>query len=420
MGSGRSSAKLLKVGPSRGALTLAPSVGLALSDFLVTRGRGDVRTADFAALEDSIPAEVRNGLPALKVESTDENAEEGKTATLASVPAPAKTGGVELRASAGKAPFGASSFSAASADLGVGKLQGGRAEARSGIVDGDTREAVGTVQIARLELADGTIVLEDLRWHAVQRTGSEETSEATFSIGGATVAGQTLGAGSETVPTDALAAAVAPILGPLGLQLTFPQPKIEAGVVSLTPLRLRVSASALAPSLVPVTDAIQPVREQLVGSITSQTDQADAALLLGDVALGVISGGSTLDIELGGVFATTAPPAEGFAFGSAGGFKLGVGGTGASVGSGGDGASLGGGVGGLGSTGTPTQETPAGSGEEGVGGSSNDLAGSEPASSTSERGGALLTVGLIGLALAVMTALADYRKLRLGRRVIPA
>lgn len=420
VGSGRASAKLLKVGPSRGALTLAPSLGVALSDFLVTRGRGDVRTADFAALEDSLPPELVSALPTVKVESGEENSEAGRSANVAAVPAPAKTEGVALQAKAGKAPFGASSFTATSTDLGVGTLKGGRSEVWSGVVDGKTREAVATVQIAGLELADGAILLEDLRWHAVQRTGAQETNEATFSVGGATVAGQKLGAGGDTVPTDALAAAVAPILGPLGLQLTFPEPKSEAGAVSLTPLRLRVSASALAPSLVPVTDAIQPGREAVVGSIKDQTDEADAALLLGDIALGVIAGGSTLDIDIGGVLATTAPPAEGFAFGSAGGFKLGVDGTGASLGSAG-GSSLGSaGTEGLGAAdgGAPSSDAPASGGSD-TDGDGREIAAAVPAASVGERGGPMLAVGLIGLMIAALTAAADYRKLRIGRRIIP-
>ena len=420
VGSGRATAKLLKIGPSRGALTLAPSVGVALSDFLVTRGRGDVRTADYAALEDSIPAEIRNGLPSVKVESTDEKAEEGRTATLASVPAPAKIDGARLEAAAGKEPFGSSSFTAGAVDLGVGVMSGGRAQSRSGVVDGKTREAVGTVVVPRLELAGGAVVLENLRWQATQRSGAQETNEAVFTIGAAVIAGQKLTApDGGSLPIADVAAAIRPVLAPTGVEVTFPEPKIEAGAVSLTPLRLRVSASALAPSLVPVTDAIQPGREAVIGSIKDQTDDADAALLLGDIALGVIAGGSTLDIEIGGASATTAPPAAGFAFGSAGGFKLGVDGTGVSLGSAG-GSSLGSaGTEDLGAAdgGAPSSDASTSGGSD-TGGDGREIAAA-PAASVGERGGPMLAVGLIGLMIAGLTAAADYRKLRIGRRVIP-
>ena len=66
-GSARTQAALVRVGPSRGALSLSPQIGLVLTDFLGTRGRGDVRTADFAALADSLPKELIDAPPALKV-----------------------------------------------------------------------------------------------------------------------------------------------------------------------------------------------------------------------------------------------------------------------------------------------------------------------------------------------------------------
>lgn len=417
VGSGRASAKLLKVGPSRGALTLAPQVGLALSDFLNTRGRGDVRFADFAALADSLPPELITAFPSVKVESTAENAAEGETVTLGTPPEiPVKVAAAELHADAGAEPRGASSFSAGAVDIGIGTIAGGVAASHSGIVDGNTREAVATVVLPRLELAGGAVVLENLRWEATQRSGATETNDAKFSIGSATIAGQTMAApsGSE-LPLADVAAALAPVLDPLGIELTFPTPRLDPGSVSLSPLRLRVVASDAAPALIPVTDAIQPVREQLVGGIRGATEDADAAILLSDIALGVITGGSALDIEIGGVSAATAPPAAGFRFGSAGGFQLGAGAASGSAG-------------GFGVTGAPlptpaaapASEVGAGQGEASSAGGA--AASAEPVSSTApaERGGPMLAVGLLGIAAAAIAAAADYRKLTHGARTIPA
>lgn len=415
-GSGRAAAKVLKVGPARGALTLAPQVGMALADYLNTRGRGDARTADFAALADSIPPELIAALPVVKVESTDENADAGETVTVGTPPeVPVKLGAVELHADAGAEPHGASSFSAGAIDLGIGTVSGARAESRTGVVDGKTREAVARVVIPRLELADGTVVLENLTWTAIQRTGAEQIEQATFTIGAATIAGQSLAAppGGE-LPVADVAAALAPVLAPLGIEITFPVGRVDKGAVDLSPLRLRLSASDAAPALIPVTDAIQPARDALVGPIREGSDeQADAAILLGDIALGVITGGSRLDIELGGATAFTAEPAAGFQFGSSGGFDLGpaAGGT----------ASLGGGstdpiaAAPLPSTsGSPAAVAPGADGpSEGV---ALDVS---PVSSTGERGGPLLAVGVIGGLAAAAAALADLRKLRGGRRIIP-
>lgn len=414
VGSGRASAKFVKVGPSRGALALAPQVGLSLSDFLNTRGRGDVRAVDFAALEDSLPPELVGAFPTVKVESTDENAAEGETVTVGTPPeVPVKLAGAELHADAGSEPRGASSFSAGAVDLGIGTLTGGRASTSTGIVGANTREAIATVVVPRLELADGAVVLENLRWEAVQRSGGQETNDATFSVGSATIAGQAMAApsGSE-LPIADLAAALGPVLDPLGIQLTFPTPRLDPGAVSLSPLRLRIAASDAAPALVPVTDAVQPVREGLVGGIAGATDEADAAILISDIALGVLAGGSALDIEIGGASAATAPPAAGFRFGAAGGFRLGAGAgaTGLTVGA----------------APVPRPAAPAAgaapstAAEPASGTGTAEVAMPARSSAPAPRGGGMLAVGLFGIAAAAAAAAADYRKLTHGTRSIPA
>lgn len=416
VGSGRAEAKFLKVGPSRGALSLAPQVGLALSDFLNTRGRGDVRTADFAALEDSVPVEVRDLLPAVKVESTDEGSEQGKTVALGNPPGvPVKLSGAELHADAGRAPYGASSFKAGAVDVGIGTIVGGRAEARSGVVAGNVREAIARVVIPRIELASGAVVLQNLEWNVLNRTGAAQAQEARFTLGAITIAGQSFAppSGSEQPLVD-VAAALKPALAPLGIEITFPSPRIEDGVVELSPLRLRVAKSALGPVINPVLEQVQPAREALVDAIRSGTDQADAAILLTDVAIGVLAGGSTLDLDIGGVRAFTAAPAAGFAFGSPAprGAPTPV-------------------VAGGGFDATATRETSS-SGPDFVasvsatgnvaadGGNrgATSLA-AKPTSSSADRGGPLLLVGLLALAAAVVSAGADYRRIVTGPRLIP-
>lgn len=418
VGSGRAEAKILKVGPSRGALTLAPQVGLALSDFLNTRGRGDVRTADFAALEDSVPQEVRDALPSVKVESTDEGSEAGKTVSIGTPPeVPVRVDALELHADAGTAPYGASSFTVGSLDFGVGRLMGGRAESRSGIVGGTTREAIARVLLPRLELADGAVVLEGLEWRVVNRTGGEQVEEATFSIGTVTVAGQTFAppSGSEQ-PLRDVTAALDPVLDPLGIELTFPVSRIEAGVVELSPLRIRVANSELAhTATTPVLELAQPAREALVGALVGGTDQLDAAILLSDVALGVLAGGSALDIEFGGVRSFTAAPATGFSFGS---FDQGRLPTSAVVPPG--------------SANVPhssfsaaptsgvaiapvTAAAPAGSSLD----TQLPALAANPTGSLGKRGGPLLAVGVVGLMAAASTAAADFRRLRHDRRWVP-
>jgi hypothetical protein len=418
VGSGRAEAKFLKVGPSRGSLALAPQVGLALADFLNTRGRGDVRTVDFAALQDSIPPEVVAGLPSVKVESTEEGSEEGRTVAVGAPPeVPVRVDVAELHSDAGDAPYGFSSFKAGSIDIGVGTVVGGRAEARSGIVDANVRESTARVVVPRLELAEGAIVLEGMEWLVVNRSGAVQAEEATFNLGAVTIAGQSFSppAGSEQPLVD-VAAALEPLLGPLGIEITFPAPRIEAGTVELSPLRLRVANSELGVVANPVLEAAQPVREALVDAIRSGSEDVDAAILLSDVALGVLAGGSTLDIEIGGVRAFTAEPAKGFSFGS---FDLSPRPMGAAPEVGGRLPSPSSGTTGVGSVASKIASGDTGTPSGGDGDDVGSALASGASSTVAERGGPLLAVGLIGAAAAASTGAADYRRLRSGRRSIP-
>lgn len=412
-GSGRASAQLLRVGPSRGSLALAPTLGLALSDFLNTRGRGDVRTADFAALEDSLPPELVDQFPTVKVESTDEDSEAGRTTSLG---VPGGPGVAELHAEAGAAPYGASRFRAAPIDLAAVVIDGGRAESSSGVRDGSLREATGVVRIGKLDIGDGALVLEGLEWRALHRTGAEEAEEAQFRVDAVTVGGQQFAApeGAEQPLADAIAAAE-PLLRPLGIQVHLPQARIEGGIVEMSPLRVRLAGSELGTVVSPVLEAVQPARDALVDAVRSGTEEADAAILLADIAIGVVAGGSRLDLDIGGVVAQTAEPAAGFSFGTgSGGFDL----TpppsaGASevltppvaAGSSTPGATSG-------SPGRNAADTAAPST-----GGGTDAAGplaATPAGSSSGSGGPgpLLPIGVAAVAAAVLAGVADYHRVR--------
>lgn len=127
----------MRAGPSRGALPLTPQLGLALADHLGARGRGDVRTLDLGILADFLPPELAGAFPVVKVESTEDGAEEGR-AESAGTPSevPARAGAFELHARAGRDPFGESTFRGGPVDLGGVVVQDGQAKAFSGVVDG--------------------------------------------------------------------------------------------------------------------------------------------------------------------------------------------------------------------------------------------------------------------------------------------
>lgn len=425
VGSGRATAQLLRVGPSRGSLSLAPTFGLALSDFLNTRGRGEARTAEFGALGDSLPPELVGQFPSVKVESTDEGSEAGKSTSLGAPGGPAAG---DLYAEAGAAPYGASRFRAAPIDLAAVVIDGARAETSSGVRDGKVRDATGVVRIGTLDIGDGALVLEGLEWRAVHRTGAETLEQATFTVGSVTVAGQRMSApeGAEQPLADAIAAAQ-PLLGPLGIQVTLPQPRVAGGIVEISPLRVRLADSELGQVAGPVLEAAQPAREALVDAVRSGSEDVDAAILVADVALGVIAGGSRLDLEIGGVVAQTAEPAERFSFGAfGGGFDLspppGNSGdaapalsTGAATrpasGSSGSSSSIGG---------TATQSSATADSPTPSTGKAGGPLAITPAGSSGGSGGAgpLLAIGLAALAAAILAGLADYQRVR--RQPVPS
>lgn len=423
-GSGKASAKLVKVGPSRGSLALAPAVGQVLSDFLNTQGRGEARMVDLGVLADFVPPELSQQLPTVKVTSSDEGSEAGRTTTVGTpAEVPLGASAAELHAEAGAAPFGRSKFRLTPVDLGFVSVAGGTTEAFSGIVDGTVREAVGRAEIGRLDIGGGALVLEGLKWEAVHRSGSASAEQGRFTVGSVSVAGQRFAApdGAEQPLAEAIAAA-APVLGPLGIHIELPRPRIEGGIVEITPLRVTFAESELGRVAGPLLEGVQPVRETLIDGIRSASEEADVAILLTDIALGLVAGGSSLDLEIGGATAQTAQPAQRFNFGAGGGgFDLSSGGTPVSgnttlprppaV------ATAGPRIPALGKAPAPAAGSIVGSP-----GGTRDVASAAAPVKTSRSGsgpaGPLLPIGLATAGLALAAGTVDYR--RLLRRPLPA
>lgn len=416
-GSGRAEAKYVRAGPSRGALPLTPQLGLALADHLGNRGRGDVRTLDLGILADFLPPEVAGAFPVVKVESNQDGAEEGRTESAGTPPeVPAQAGTHELHARAGDDPFGQSTFRAAPVDLGGVVVQDGHAEAFSGVVDGEARQAVGRVHIGRLGLG-GVVVLEDLEWRAVHRTGADAVERATFSVGAVVVQGErfVLPEGSDQPLRDAIADAE-PLLRPLGLQVQLPEARIEGGIAEISPLRIRVADPEVSQVLAPALEAAQPGRDAVVDAVRNATEEGDAALLVADIALGVVAGGSALDIDLGGASARTAEPSGRFEFAAfdlpaaPASFAPGAGATSS-------GRLPSGGAGGAIAVPAPAGRVPtapapgSGAGASTPGDPTVELAAGTP---TSSDGGAgpLLPIGVATLAAAAWFIVADHRRLR--------
>jgi hypothetical protein len=279
------------------------------------------------------------------------------------------------------------------------KLEGVRSKASTGIVNGNTRESIATVQTS-LNLAG--IQLNALSWEAIHRTGAENSATATFDIGTASLAGI-------PVPLEALGdleSVINNLLGQTGLRVTFP--KLErftepADIVRMTPLRIEIKDSPLGGAVLgPILNLTREQREQVFSAISNAICELAGAPLLADIALGVAGGTGSLTVDIGGVEATTSDLAIEDPFGAAIAPP--------SV---------------NGPTSTPTLPTIPGSGPVVTAPSKQQVAAVGPLrdrcesvntkTDTACSRGTLLAVGLLGLVATVGVGLLDWRHQRRRR-----
>ena len=297
-------------------------------------------------------------------------------------------------------------------------ISGGTTTATSGIVKPGLRQARAVTEIPEVRLFGGLVVLEGMRWEALQETGATTTSSGSFVLGGINVAGTRI-----PLPTEPLARlrALEDVLGSLGITITPPETRVEQGIVFVDPLRIGIVPSKLRDSLVQsVLEQLGDVRNALTdliaelgcnGSLDLLGNNGKTAITVLDLALGTVSGAGRLTVELGGVQATTS---EISAFGGLGVVPLlpdlpdtpsiDVPG----LGSGSGGGFTGGGTN-LGGTEAPID----------LGGDGGTAAPQPIAEVDGERGGVLLGVAAAGLALMLITAEGDRRKMRRAQREIP-
>ena len=451
-GSGRADAKILRMGPSAGRLSLAPTIGLSLADYVGTLGRGESRTADFAALDGSVPEDFKAEMPTVRAESTDEDAGTAKTASFAGTPpeSPIKAGGSSQSAMATKDPKGTSSYTLGAYGVpGVFEVGSSTADASAAVVGKKTREAVGVSRVSSIKLGGGIVTLNGLTWEAIQRTGEGAVTSADFRVDSVTFLGGTTGGlvpvplPPRTVPVpnggadfEAVLPQINAALKPTGLIVAAPSKSTDGGLARVGPLAIQIADSDIGRSaLGPILGAAQPLRDPITGAlIEGSGGELSTAVLLADVALGIFSGAGRFDIEFGGASAFTEgtvydSPFGAFDFGS---FTLpeasnesfalsdpGSTGTGADLGTSTFDTTSNGTVAGS-AVGAAGARTTAAPGASASGGGDNQTA--IPVASartlTGKKGGAAALIGLTGLLAALGMASLDYRRIRSNRRTI--
>ena len=422
-GLGSSYAQGVKVDPRSGRLSFGITYGLALAGHQNKVAVAEARSVDLGVIGGTLAGEsCKGGDPTypkedqpqpLVARSTEEGSGEEKVES---------ENGVEKRAVASDQPMARSvAFTAASGDPAVLQVGATRSITESGVLDG-ARVARAITEVSGVTFADGQVVLRGLKWQAAFQTAPTEEATGSFTIEGIEVGGERLPI-PEDNPTSQLAEANA-VLEPLGFRITPPTVRNESGIQFVDPMRIGIVPSTARESVIgPVFNGVQPVRESVFDSIIEADCSSASGITVLDIVLNSVTGAGSLNIELGGVTASSNEIAFTSFLGG-----LGAGGSLPPLSSGGASKPS---LGASGAATTPslsrgssapsgaTVATPpaaAGSPADQASGDEQAIADVEPLSGS--RGGALAGVGLGGLALLAALAAADRAQMRRAQRSI--
>lgn len=419
-GRGSAFAQGVKVDPRSGRLSFGITYGLALAGHQNTIAIAEARSADLGTIGTTLAAEgCSGGDPTLPKEDQPQPLEARSNEEGADQEQVGSENGVERRVVASADPYArAVATAAGGGDPAVFEIGGTTSVTESGIVDGK-RLARARTEVQRLAFGGGEVVLKGLRWEAVYQTAPTEEASGSFTIDGLEIAGQRV-----PLPEDNPAAALEEAnaaLEPLGFRLRVPTPANESGIQFVDPLRISVIPSTARETLLgPAFNAVSPVRESVFDAIIAADCRSASGISVLDIVLGSITGAGSLNIEVGGVTATSDDIELTSFLGGLGGAPslppLPQGSTGGSSGSLGTpartgGATLGGGT-------APTGSAPAAGADQGDGGDGQELADATPISAEGARGGALAGVGLGGLAMLAALAAGDRHKMRKAQRSV--
>lgn len=421
-GKGDAYAQGIKVDPQMGQLSFGITYGQALAGHQNSQAIAEARSIDLGVIGTTLAGEGCDGgdptLPAENqpqplVSRTDEG---GGAASLWELT-------VERSVNSSNQPFATSTAVAAGVGQpGVAVIGAATSTATSGVIDG-RRVARATTDIASIGIP-GILEISGLHWEVEYQTAPEEKTVTNFSIDGLRVANTKLiqdlldlvGGLTADLNLPVLKDIKNPLkslefvnelLTPLGISINAPKSYVESGIAFVDPLRI-----SIAPRNQTVGDLIsliQPVREAITESLIAIDCGNATYITVADLAVGSVTGAGALNLELGGVTATTgevdifefeipdlgavppvpATPPASFDTGS-----------------------------------SSAPSTPIGTTAPSVDTDEQEVASpvTEPVVSSSPlgvRGGAMLGVGLGVLALLAALAEMDRRKMRKAQRSVP-
>jgi hypothetical protein len=329
-------AKALTLAPTTGGLNYAITLATSISNYQDVEAQSLSQTIDLGAIGTSLEAEGCNNAPPtlpasdvpppVQAESTNGNQSLSDSITPQSSPDGLGLGNEAATATTQPSSGSLTTASNISVPGGILAVNGLTSSAKTSIDNSATRTATATSDIGQISLGGGAVVLGGLQWNATQQSGGTTTATGTFSIGSLTVAGVPvdLSSLSSSANPQSVLSIINTALSPIGLNVQWPtQTTLSDGTVQITPLVIGIDNNALGQQVIGANEnSAQPVREALVNAVLSADCNLASEITVGDIGLGVLSGGGNLNLEFGGASAETDDDAATSPFGAGGGTAL--------------------------------------------------------------------------------------------------
>ncbi len=333
-GSGAARGTAIRLAPRTGGLALAVAIGDSIASYQGTEGRAQAQALDLGILGLLLttvsafgqkPLLTPDQLPG-PVQANSSHGAPTATHSLAGGGVGASGGTETVTAHPNTSDAGTS---AASLDLpGVLTVGAAVSHAETRLVPRVRREAHADVSIAAVSLAGGAVQLLGLHWDVTQHTGDTPVRSGGFHVDDIRVGGQNPAApaGGLPQPVEPLVQSLDQanrVLATFGMHLTPPATRtLQDGTIEVGPLRISMGGTTqLSAPLGSALADTQPARDAVVAALKSDPRNGqdprsglgslvNAGLLVADLAVGDLTGTGGVDVELGGVHATT----EGIAY----------------------------------------------------------------------------------------------------------
>lgn len=188
---------------------------------------------------------------------------------------------------------------------GVVTLAGLSSHAYAELVPGSARIAQATADIHSLDLLGGKISLGGLHWAISLRSGTHPGVTRSFSLGSASIAGVSL----PTASPGALASTLASInklLTQSGIHISLPELTLQSGIYAVTPLSIGIDNSPLGAKIFdPILNLFHTLADPAMAIVTKAVCSIGSIYGAINLLLTGLNGVGALDVELGGVTATS-------------------------------------------------------------------------------------------------------------------